>query len=141
MHAALIGGRQLFAREDSVEETWRIVRPLLDHPPDVRPYPRESWGPDDAETRVRGHPAGSSHGCPRTAEPPDCWARGLLRRVSEDVKLGIRLIGVGRLAHGLAGLEYRAEGAAQRRDRGGQPGQADLVGHPGPVPEDRSGPR
>jgi hypothetical protein len=52
-------------------ETWRIVQPLLGHPPDVRPYPRESSGPDDAETRVRGHPAGSSHGCPRTAEPPD----------------------------------------------------------------------
>jgi len=33
-----------------------IMQPLLDHPPDVRPYPRGSWGPDDAETLVRGHP-------------------------------------------------------------------------------------
>jgi glucose-6-phosphate 1-dehydrogenase len=56
LHAALAGDHQLFARQDSVEETWRIVQPLLDHPPDVRPYPRGSWGPDDAQALVRGHP-------------------------------------------------------------------------------------
>jgi glucose-6-phosphate 1-dehydrogenase len=56
LHAALAGDHQLFARQDSVEETWRIVQPLLDHPPEVRPYPRGSWGPDDAEALVRGHP-------------------------------------------------------------------------------------
>jgi glucose-6-phosphate 1-dehydrogenase len=32
------------------------VQPLLDHPSDVRPYPRGSGGPEDAETLVRGHP-------------------------------------------------------------------------------------
>jgi len=56
LHAALAGDHQLFARQDSVEETWRIVQPLLDHRPDVRSYPRGSWGPDDAEALVRGHP-------------------------------------------------------------------------------------
>ena len=56
LHAGLAGDHQLFARQDSVEETWRIVQPLLDHPPDVRPYPRGSWGPDDAQALVRGHP-------------------------------------------------------------------------------------
>ena len=56
LHAAIVGDHQLFARQDSVEETWRIVQPLLDHPPDVRPYPRGSWGPEDAETLLRGHP-------------------------------------------------------------------------------------
>jgi glucose-6-phosphate 1-dehydrogenase len=56
LHAAMAGDHQFFARQDSVEETWRIVQPLLDHPPDVHPYPRGSWGPDDAETLVRGHP-------------------------------------------------------------------------------------
>ena len=50
LHAALAGDHRLFAREDSAEETWRIVQPLLDRPPDVMPYPRGSWGPDDAET-------------------------------------------------------------------------------------------
>jgi glucose-6-phosphate 1-dehydrogenase len=56
LHAGLAGDHQFFARQDSVEETWRIVQPLLDHPPDVRLYPRGSWGPDDAEALVRGHP-------------------------------------------------------------------------------------
>ncbi|MEO6793455.1 MAG: glucose-6-phosphate dehydrogenase, partial [Mycobacterium sp.] len=32
LHAAMIGDRRLFAREDSIEETWRIVAPLLEHP-------------------------------------------------------------------------------------------------------------
>jgi glucose-6-phosphate 1-dehydrogenase len=56
LHAAIIGDRQLFARQDSVEETWRVLQPLLDHPPDVRPYPRGTWGPLGASSLVRGHP-------------------------------------------------------------------------------------
>jgi glucose-6-phosphate 1-dehydrogenase len=56
LDAALVGDHQLFAREDGVEETWRIVQPLLESPPGVRPYPRGSWGPDDADILVRGHP-------------------------------------------------------------------------------------
>ncbi len=32
------------------------MQPLLDHPPDVRPYPCGSWGPEEAEALVRGHP-------------------------------------------------------------------------------------
>jgi len=35
LHAAMVGDHQYFAQEDSVEETWRIVQPLLDHPPDA----------------------------------------------------------------------------------------------------------
>ena len=56
LHAAIAGDHQLFAREDSVEETWRIVQPLLDHPPDVRLYLFGSWGAEEAEALVRGHP-------------------------------------------------------------------------------------
>ena len=56
LHAAMAGDHQYFAREDSVEETWRVVQPLLDHPPGVRPYPRGSWGPEEAETLLRGRP-------------------------------------------------------------------------------------
>ncbi len=55
LHAALVGDPQLFAREDAVEETWRIVQPLLDDPPPVRPYQPGSWGPQEAESLVRGH--------------------------------------------------------------------------------------
>ena len=40
LHAAIAGDHQLFARQDSVEETWRIVQPLLERPPCVLPYPR-----------------------------------------------------------------------------------------------------
>jgi glucose-6-phosphate 1-dehydrogenase len=56
LDAALVGDHQLFAREDGVEETWRIVQPLLENPTAVRPYRRGSWGPDDAEALLRGHP-------------------------------------------------------------------------------------
>ena len=53
---ALVGDRSLFTREDSIEETWRILQPLLEHPPAPRPYRRGSWGPAGADRIVRGHP-------------------------------------------------------------------------------------
>ncbi len=56
LHAALVGDPQLFAREDSIEETWRIVQPLLDAPPQVRTYEKGSWGPAGVDALVRGHP-------------------------------------------------------------------------------------
>ena len=78
------------------------MQPLLEHPPDARPYPRGSWAPDDAESLVRGYRAGSRRGYPRGPSP----------RIGGGVQLDVRLEGVGRLAHGLAGLQHRAEGAA-----------------------------
>ncbi len=56
LRAALVGDSGLFAREDSVEETWRIVQPLLDHPPMVRSYEQGSWGPAATDELLRGHP-------------------------------------------------------------------------------------
>src|SRR5574337_1921562 len=55
LHAGLIGDRQLFAREDSIEETWRIVQPLLDAPGEVHPYEPGSWGPEAARSLVHGY--------------------------------------------------------------------------------------
>jgi glucose-6-phosphate 1-dehydrogenase len=55
LHAGLIGDRQLFAREDGIEETWRIVQPLLDTPGKVHRYEPGSWGPDEARSLLRGH--------------------------------------------------------------------------------------
>src|SRR5262249_19806590 len=55
LHAALIGDHQLFAREDSIEQTWRIVQPLLDDPGEIQPYDRGSWGPEAAHSLLRGH--------------------------------------------------------------------------------------
>jgi glucose-6-phosphate 1-dehydrogenase len=51
---ALAGDAQLFTREDSVEETWRIVQPLLDEPGPVHRYEPRSWGPQQAEKLTRG---------------------------------------------------------------------------------------
>lgn len=54
LHAALVGDRQYFAREDGIEETWRIVQPLLTAPPPVHPYQRGSWGPSQADALLGG---------------------------------------------------------------------------------------
>jgi glucose-6-phosphate 1-dehydrogenase len=51
---ALKGQTELFTREDSVEETWRIVQPLLDEPGPVHPYEAGSWGPEEAGKLTRG---------------------------------------------------------------------------------------
>jgi glucose-6-phosphate 1-dehydrogenase len=51
---ALAGDAQLFTREESVEETWRVVQPLLDDPGPVHSYERGSWGPECAEKLTRG---------------------------------------------------------------------------------------
>jgi glucose-6-phosphate 1-dehydrogenase len=55
LHGALTGDHQLFAREDGIEETWRIVQPLLDHPGGIHHYEPGSWGPDAARELLRGH--------------------------------------------------------------------------------------
>jgi glucose-6-phosphate 1-dehydrogenase len=51
---ALAGRYQLFTRQDTVEETWRIVQPLLDEPGPVHPYEPGTWGPKEAEKLTRG---------------------------------------------------------------------------------------
>jgi glucose-6-phosphate 1-dehydrogenase len=45
---ALRGDPTLFAREDYVEEAWRIVDPILQSAPAVREYEPGTWGPEDA---------------------------------------------------------------------------------------------
>jgi len=55
LHAALVGQSTRFTRQDGVEETWRIMQPLLDAPPPVHVYAPGSWGPDAANELVAGH--------------------------------------------------------------------------------------
>ncbi len=55
--SALRGKDHLFTREDSVEETWRILDPLLKVETAPTVYPRGSWGPPEADRVVRGYPA------------------------------------------------------------------------------------
>jgi len=44
---AMAGNQTWFAREDYVEEAWRIVDPILDQP-GVHPYQPGTWGPAEA---------------------------------------------------------------------------------------------
>ena len=60
LKAAMDGNSAPFTRQDSVEETWRIMMPLLEKPPPVHPYAPGSWGPAEADELTRG--VGGWHG-------------------------------------------------------------------------------
>jgi glucose-6-phosphate 1-dehydrogenase len=60
LHAAVKGDSTYFLRQDMVEETWRIVEPLLDEAPELTPYAVGSWGPSEADDLVKGY--GGWHG-------------------------------------------------------------------------------
>jgi len=49
---AIQGNHELFARQDGVEESWRIVGPVLDGQAPVYPYDAGSWGPVEAEQLI-----------------------------------------------------------------------------------------
>jgi glucose-6-phosphate 1-dehydrogenase len=51
---ALDGNPRRFARQDTVEEAWRIVQPALDGTGPVYPYQRGSWGPPEADSILTG---------------------------------------------------------------------------------------
>ena len=53
---AMIGDATLFAREDYVEEAWRIVDPVLKDPPPAMEYEPQSWGPSEVDQKIS--PAG-----------------------------------------------------------------------------------
>ncbi len=52
LHAALVGDSTHFTRQDNVEQSWRIVQPLLESQPPVHPYAKGSWGPAEADGLV-----------------------------------------------------------------------------------------
>jgi glucose-6-phosphate 1-dehydrogenase len=49
---AMAGDATLFAREDYVEEAWRIVDPVLKADTPVYEYEQNTWGPREVEARV-----------------------------------------------------------------------------------------
>ncbi|MBS1860684.1 MAG: glucose-6-phosphate dehydrogenase [Actinobacteria bacterium] len=51
---ALNGVHTLFTRQDAIEETWRVVQPLLDDPGEALPYQPGTWGPAAANELVKG---------------------------------------------------------------------------------------
>ncbi len=54
LHAAICGDSTSFTRQDGIEESWRIIQPLLDSPPAVHTYAQGSWGPDEAQKLPSG---------------------------------------------------------------------------------------
>ncbi|HWP62159.1 MAG TPA: glucose-6-phosphate dehydrogenase [Candidatus Binatia bacterium] len=54
---ALEGRQTLFARQDGVEECWRVVGPVLQAPPPVESYPPGTWGPPAADRLLGPHGA------------------------------------------------------------------------------------
>jgi len=55
LHAAMIGQDLRFTRQDSVEEAWRVMQPLIDDPPAPHSYRPGSWGPEAADALVSEH--------------------------------------------------------------------------------------
>jgi glucose-6-phosphate 1-dehydrogenase len=54
LHAAMRGDSTRFSRQDGIEETWRVMQPLLDSRPTVHPYVPGSWGPEAADSVTAG---------------------------------------------------------------------------------------
>ena len=54
---SLVGEERLFARQDGVEEAWRIIEPALNPTHPVIPYKAGSWGPNEAEKYFPSHHA------------------------------------------------------------------------------------
>jgi glucose-6-phosphate 1-dehydrogenase len=54
LQAAMDGDSTPFTRQDSVEEAWRVMAPLLDAPPPVHAYAPGSWGPKEADRLLLG---------------------------------------------------------------------------------------
>jgi glucose-6-phosphate 1-dehydrogenase len=55
IHDAMLGDHTLFTRADGIERLWEISTALLEHPPQPRPYPPGSWGPDAIDGLVAPH--------------------------------------------------------------------------------------
>ena len=65
---AMAGDATIFAREDYVEEAWRIVDPILKSGLPIYPYEKGGWGPGEVERSVS--PPGGWHN-PAASEPED----------------------------------------------------------------------
>ncbi|HET8780655.1 MAG TPA: glucose-6-phosphate dehydrogenase, partial [Agromyces sp.] len=55
LHAAMAGISPRFVRQDSVEEMWRVMQPLLDAPGTAHAYAPGTWGPPEADAIVADH--------------------------------------------------------------------------------------
>jgi len=53
--AALSGERWLFARQETIENAWRVVDPVLGNVVPLHRYPKDSWGPKEADSLLPDH--------------------------------------------------------------------------------------
>lgn len=49
---AMSGDASLFARQDGVEASWRVVDPILTMPTTVHEYEPGTWGPSESQTLI-----------------------------------------------------------------------------------------
>ena len=63
LHAALVGDSTYFTRQDNVEQSWRIVQPLLDSPPPCSRTQRARGGRRRPTSWWPGTAAGTGRGC------------------------------------------------------------------------------
>jgi glucose-6-phosphate 1-dehydrogenase len=68
LHDAMLGDATLFAREDSVEQAWRIVEPILTQRTPVLQYEPGTWGPGESDQITAGF--GSWHNPVGVKEAP-----------------------------------------------------------------------
>jgi glucose-6-phosphate 1-dehydrogenase len=68
---AIAGDPSLFARQDYVEEAWRIVDPALKASTSVYQYEQNTWGPAEVENRV---------------SPPGGWVNSAVSHTEDTVQ-------------------------------------------------------
>jgi glucose-6-phosphate 1-dehydrogenase len=55
LHDTMVGDHTLFTSADGIERLWEVSTPLLEQPPEPRPYPQRSWGPAAIDQLVAPH--------------------------------------------------------------------------------------
>jgi glucose-6-phosphate 1-dehydrogenase len=68
---AMAGDASLFAREDYIEEAWRIVDPAVKASTPVFQYEPNTWGPAEVEKKVT---------------PPGGWVNPAVPTIQEGLK-------------------------------------------------------
>jgi glucose-6-phosphate 1-dehydrogenase len=81
---AMAGDATLFARQDYVEEAWRIVDPVLKAATPIYEYEKGTWGPTEVDQRVV--PAGGWHN-PVASDHEDAGVDRTAPRAADEAQL------------------------------------------------------
>jgi glucose-6-phosphate 1-dehydrogenase len=81
---AMAGDATLFARQDYVEEAWRIVDPVLKAGTPIYEYEIGTWGPKEVDERVL--PAGGWHN-PEASDHEDIGVDGTVTKATDEAQL------------------------------------------------------